>query len=126
MGLDFRCHLTSIAAPDGAALMQINGATSGLPHVLAARRVGQCEETASMDKKTQINLWYAIAAVLALILTQNWRIERQQIDAIPHSEFKSLVGRESGGRASRRQTNHQQLTGAIAGRQQALCDRARR
>ena len=44
-----------------------------------------------MDRNLQINLWYAVAAALALILIQNWWIERQQIETIPYSEFKSWV-----------------------------------
>jgi cell division protease FtsH len=44
-----------------------------------------------MDRKMQINLWYAIAALVALFLFQSWWIERQQIETIPYSQFRSLV-----------------------------------
>jgi len=44
-----------------------------------------------MDRKTQLNLWYALAALIAIALIQRWWIESQQVETIPYSQFESLV-----------------------------------
>jgi len=44
-----------------------------------------------MDKKTQINMWYAVAAVLAILFIQQWWAERQRVETIPYSQFEALV-----------------------------------
>jgi cell division protease FtsH len=44
-----------------------------------------------MDKKTQLNAWYAIAAVFAILLIQQWWIQSQQVETIPYSQFEALV-----------------------------------
>ena len=44
-----------------------------------------------MDKKTQINIWYALIALLAVLFIQQWWIQRQQVQTIPYSQFESLV-----------------------------------
>ncbi len=63
-----------------------------------------------MDKKTQINLWYAIAAVLALFLIQSWWIEQQQVETIPYSQFRSLV---DAGKVTDVRVGTKQLTGSL-------------
>ena len=40
-----------------------------------------------MDRKTQINIWYALIALLAVLLIQQWWIQRQQVQTIPYSQF---------------------------------------
>ena len=44
-----------------------------------------------MDKKTQINMWYTVAAVLAILMIQQWWAERQRVEPIPYSQFEALV-----------------------------------
>lgn len=44
-----------------------------------------------MEKKTQINIWYLVAAVWAIIFLQQWWTERQAIQTIPYSEFEALL-----------------------------------
>ncbi len=44
-----------------------------------------------MDRKTQINIWYTVAAVLAVLFIQQWWIERQRVETIPYSRFETLV-----------------------------------
>jgi len=45
----------------------------------------------AMDKKTQINTWYLVAAVIAILLIQQWWIESQRVETIPYSQFEALV-----------------------------------
>ncbi len=44
-----------------------------------------------MDKKAQINAGYAIVAMLAILLIQQWWIQRQQVQPIPYSAFETLL-----------------------------------
>ena len=44
-----------------------------------------------MEKKTQINIWYVIAAVWAIIFLQQWWSDRQAVQTIPYSEFQALL-----------------------------------
>jgi cell division protease FtsH len=44
-----------------------------------------------MDRKTQINIGYTVVAVLAIVLVQQWWIQRQQVETIAYSEFETLV-----------------------------------
>jgi cell division protease FtsH len=44
-----------------------------------------------VDKKTQINTWYLLAALLALLLIQHWWISSKQVETIPYSQFEKLV-----------------------------------
>ncbi|NKB57657.1 MAG: ATP-dependent zinc metalloprotease FtsH [Alphaproteobacteria bacterium] len=44
-----------------------------------------------MEKKTQINIWYVIAAVWAVIFLQQWWSEKQAVQTIPYSEFQQLL-----------------------------------
>jgi len=43
-----------------------------------------------MDKKTQINFWYMVAAVMAMIAMQTW-LASQSVRTVPYSEFQSLL-----------------------------------
>ena len=44
-----------------------------------------------MDKKTQINGWYLVAAMFALLAIQHWWISSQQVETIPYSQFEKLA-----------------------------------
>lgn len=44
-----------------------------------------------MEKKTQINIWYVIAAVWAVVLLQQWWSNSQAVQTIPYSEFQKLL-----------------------------------
>jgi cell division protease FtsH len=44
-----------------------------------------------MDKKTQFNTWYVIAAVLLVLFVQNLWIQSKQVEAIPYSEFRAYM-----------------------------------
>jgi cell division protease FtsH len=68
------------------------------------------KKAAFVNKKTRINLWYAIAAALALFLIQNWWIERQRVETIPYSQFTSLV---DAGKVNEVRVGAKQLTGTL-------------
>ena len=44
-----------------------------------------------MDKKTQINLWYALLALLAVLMFQNWWSGVREVEVIPYSKFEELL-----------------------------------
>ncbi|MEJ2132313.1 MAG: ATP-dependent metallopeptidase FtsH/Yme1/Tma family protein, partial [Gammaproteobacteria bacterium] len=44
-----------------------------------------------MDKKTHINFWYIVLAVLALLAIQQFWAQSQQVETIPYSEFQQLL-----------------------------------
>ncbi|MDP2619402.1 MAG: ATP-dependent zinc metalloprotease FtsH [Hyphomicrobiales bacterium] len=44
-----------------------------------------------MDRKAQINGWYLVAAMLAVLAIQQWWITSQQVETIPYSQFERLV-----------------------------------
>ncbi len=44
-----------------------------------------------MDKKVQYNLWYALAAVLGILLLQTLWQQYQQVEPIPYSQFQSYL-----------------------------------
>jgi cell division protease FtsH len=44
-----------------------------------------------MNRKTQINIWYAVVALLAILVIQQWWFQRQQVETISYSEFETLV-----------------------------------
>jgi cell division protease FtsH len=44
-----------------------------------------------MEKKTQINVWYILVAVWAIIMVQHWWSGNQAVETIPYSEFQSLL-----------------------------------
>jgi cell division protease FtsH len=44
-----------------------------------------------VEKKTQINLWYVLAAILAVSVIQDFISAARQTETIPYSEFKRLV-----------------------------------
>ncbi|MDD9917461.1 MAG: ATP-dependent metallopeptidase FtsH/Yme1/Tma family protein, partial [Rhodospirillaceae bacterium] len=44
-----------------------------------------------MEKKTQINVWYVIAAIWAIVLVQQWWSHSQSVQTIPYSEFQTLL-----------------------------------
>src|SRR5690606_33811417 len=44
-----------------------------------------------MDKKTQINIWYVVAAIIGVMLLQSLFVQTQQVDTIPYSEFQRYL-----------------------------------
>jgi cell division protease FtsH len=44
-----------------------------------------------MDKKVQYNLWYALAAVLGILLLQTIWQQYQQVEPIPYSQFQTYL-----------------------------------
>lgn len=44
-----------------------------------------------LDKKIHINFWYIIAAVLAMLLIQDFYIESTKLTSIPYSRFQTLL-----------------------------------
>ena len=44
-----------------------------------------------MDKKTQVNFWYAVFALIAVLLLQGWWAEARRTEIIPYSEFEALL-----------------------------------
>ena len=44
-----------------------------------------------MEKKHQINLWYAFAAIFLILMFQGWWAAQSQIEDIPYSEFETLL-----------------------------------
>ncbi|MBA5778331.1 ATP-dependent metallopeptidase FtsH/Yme1/Tma family protein [Stappia sp. F7233] len=44
-----------------------------------------------MEKKAQINFWYALAAIFLVFLFQSWWIAYKTYETIPYSEFEQLL-----------------------------------
>jgi cell division protease FtsH len=44
-----------------------------------------------MDKQQQLNVWYVLAALVAILLFQNWWIASRQVEKIPYSQFEQLL-----------------------------------
>jgi cell division protease FtsH len=44
-----------------------------------------------MDKKTQINIWYVIAAIIGVMLLQSLFVQTQQVETIPYSQFQRYL-----------------------------------
>ncbi|PLX36364.1 MAG: cell division protein FtsH [Hyphomicrobiales bacterium] len=44
-----------------------------------------------MDKKSQINFWYAVLAVFLILMFQSWYVTTQTVEAIPYSQFEKLL-----------------------------------
>jgi cell division protease FtsH len=42
-------------------------------------------------QETQINGWYIVMAVLAVLAIQQWWVERQQVETIPYSQFEEMI-----------------------------------
>ena len=55
-----------------------------------------------MDKKTHINFWFVIVALLSLLLVQNLYTQYTQVEPIPYSRFQHCL--EQGGVAERANT----------------------
>ena len=47
-----------------------------------------------LDRKTHINFWYVVVAVLGVMLFQQWWHDREQVATVPYSEFLELLGDE--------------------------------
>jgi len=59
--------------------------------VTCDRKNSERGQESSMDKKTQINFWYVIAAVLGILFVQNLYIQGTKIAPIPYSRFQALL-----------------------------------
>jgi cell division protease FtsH len=46
-----------------------------------------------MDKKAQINLWYVIIAIFALLIFQGWWASYKEVETVPYSTFEDLFGK---------------------------------
>ena len=44
-----------------------------------------------MNKQTHFNVWYFIAAFVAILLFQSWLSTRQQVETIPFSQFEQML-----------------------------------
>jgi cell division protease FtsH len=44
-----------------------------------------------MERRTQFNIWYAIAAFMGLMLIQNWWHTARTTEVIPYSEFQRYL-----------------------------------
>lgn len=44
-----------------------------------------------MDRKAHINFWYVAAAVVAILLLQNYLARMAQVETIPYSQFQTLL-----------------------------------
>ena len=44
-----------------------------------------------MDKKQQVNVWYVLLAMLALLFFQSWWIGQTQVETLPYSQFEKLL-----------------------------------
>jgi cell division protease FtsH len=44
-----------------------------------------------MEKKTQLNVWYIIFALVVIVLFQNWWAASRQVEVIPYSRFEDLL-----------------------------------
>jgi cell division protease FtsH len=44
-----------------------------------------------MDKKQQLNIWYILLAMLALLFFQSWWIEQSKVETLPYSQFEKLL-----------------------------------
>lgn len=46
-----------------------------------------------MDKKTQINFWYVVLAMFALLMFQGWWTSYKEVETVPYSQFEDLLGK---------------------------------
>jgi cell division protease FtsH len=44
-----------------------------------------------MDRRAQINAWYLVSAMLAVLAIQHWWSESRQLETIPYSQFEEMV-----------------------------------
>jgi cell division protease FtsH len=63
-----------------------------------------------VDRKTQLNIWYTMAAVIAILLIQQWWTQRQQVETIPYSTFETLV---KGGKVKDVYVTERQIRGTL-------------
>ena len=47
-----------------------------------------------MEKKTQLNLWYLLLALMAIVLIRDWWTASQKVEPIPYSEFETLLAQD--------------------------------
>jgi cell division protease FtsH len=47
-----------------------------------------------IDKKTQINFWYIIIAILGILVIQNWYTKFTKVEPIPYSRFHELLDQD--------------------------------
>lgn len=44
-----------------------------------------------MDRKTHINFWYVVVAIVAVMAFQSWWTSYTQVETVPYSEFQDLL-----------------------------------
>ena len=44
-----------------------------------------------MERKTQLNFWYVMFAIVAIMYLQSWWAEQRQVETVPYSRFQELV-----------------------------------
>jgi cell division protease FtsH len=44
-----------------------------------------------VDRKSQINGWYIVAAIIAILAIQHWWITSQEVETIPYSQFEQMI-----------------------------------
>jgi hypothetical protein len=44
-----------------------------------------------VDKKTHINFWYVVVAMMLILLARDWWEQSRRVETIPYSEFQSLL-----------------------------------
>ena len=47
-----------------------------------------------MDRKTQINIWYIVAALIGFTLLQSFYQSSKQYTTIPYSQFQTLLDQD--------------------------------
>ena len=50
-----------------------------------------------MEKRTQLHVWYVIAAVMGLLLIQNWWHAARTTEIIPYSDFQTFLDQRIAG-----------------------------
>lgn len=63
-----------------------------------------------MEKKAQINFWYVLAALIAMVAIQDLLVAVRQTETIPYSEFKKLVAE---GKVAEAQVGPTTITGRL-------------
>jgi cell division protease FtsH len=62
-----------------------------MPYTAAYLRCERTEGGVPMDKKQQVNVWYVLLAMLALLFFQSWWIGQSKIETLPYSQFEKLL-----------------------------------
>lgn len=63
-----------------------------------------------MEKKTQINGWYIVIAILAILTIHQWWAEYQRVEMIPYSQFEQMI---DGGKIQSVRVTDDLITGTL-------------